>query len=247
MRCDEALNLIWAWIDEEFSAEEEQQLDAHLAGCPACRRQKAECVNYDRELRDAWAVDSEAVDALKQRVKETILGTQPPKVSLLIVEDEPLVRQFLARCLASEFAVATADGAGGARDRFARQPTDMILSDHEMPGENGVQLLEWVKERYPDTIRLLMTGGADRDSAIDAINRGKIYHYLAKPWNAEEWLPVLRNAADKFILMRKQEELFAQLRQLTLDLEERVLERTRAYRRPTGNCGKRTRRSPSSR
>jgi diguanylate cyclase len=231
MQCDDALNLIWALIDAQISAEQEQQLDAHLASCLACRQHKAQCENQNEELHDAWEVDVKAVDVFKQRIKEMILGpsqAKGSKVSLLVVDDELPILRLLSTLLAPEFEVVTAASADIAETLFGRRPIDMILSDYSMPGYSGVQLLEWVKENFPRTVRLLMTGGADRDAAIDAINRGKIYHYLVKPWSAQEWLPVLRNAAEKFVLMRKQEELMDQLHLLNLELEQRVLERTGA-------------------
>src|SRR5437588_7656685 len=96
-----------------------------------------------------------------------------------------------------------------------------------MPRRTGVQLLEWVRQHYPRTVRLLMTGYADLEDAVDAINRGNVYHYLMKPWRTEELLSVLRNAAEKFILERNQDELLGELRQSKADLEKRVVDRTR--------------------
>src|SRR5262249_30673980 len=95
-----------------------------------------------------------------------------------------------------------------------------------MPRMTGVQLLEWVRQHSPKTVRLLMTGYAELEDAVEAINRGQVYHYLLKPWRTEELLQVLRNAADKFLLERSREELLEKLRQLNQDLELRVAERT---------------------
>ncbi len=149
------------------------------------------------------------------------------KCSLLVVDDEPYILPTLAALLASDFEVITADSADAAQEQFARRPIDLILTDQKMPRRTGVQLLEWVREHYPRTVRLLMTGYAELEDAVDAINRGHVYHYLLKPWRTEELLQILRNAAEKFSLERNRDELLEQLRQLNRDLERRVTERTR--------------------
>src|SRR5262245_53404510 len=109
----------------------------------------------------------------------------------------------------------------------AARPIDLILTDQRMPRMTGVQLLEWVREHSPKTVRLLMTGYAELDDAVEAINRGHVYYYLLKPWRTEELLQVLRNAAEKFHLERGRDHLLQELRDLNEDLERRVTERTR--------------------
>ncbi len=150
------------------------------------------------------------------------------KCSLLVVDDEPYILPTLTALLASEFDVHTADCAESAQAVFSRQPLDLILTDQKMPRQTGIQLLEWVRENHPRTVRLLMTGYAELEDAVDAINRGQVYHYLLKPWRTEELLQILRNAAEKCLLERSRDQLLEQLRQLNSDLEQRVVERTRA-------------------
>jgi diguanylate cyclase (GGDEF)-like protein len=141
------------------------------------------------------------------------------KCTLLVVDDEPYIIPTLTALLASDFHMLTADSADAAQELFGRHSIDLILTDQKMPRRTGVQLLEWVRQNHPKTIRLLMTGYAELDNAIEAINRGHVYHYLAKPWRTEDLLQVLRNAADKFCLERDHEALLR-------DLETRVAERT---------------------
>jgi diguanylate cyclase (GGDEF)-like protein len=142
------------------------------------------------------------------------------------VDDEPYILPALANLLAEDFEVSTADSADAAQEVFARCPIDLILTDQQMPRRTGVQLLEWVREHYPRTVRLLMTGYAELEDAVDAINRGHVYYYLLKPWRTEELLQLLRNAAEKFSLERNRDQLLDQLRQLNRELEDRVAERT---------------------
>ena len=151
-----------------------------------------------------------------------------PKCSLLVFDDEPYILPALKALLSVDYEVATADCAESAQAVFARQPVDLILTDQKMPRQTGTQLLEWVRVHHPRTVRLLMTGYAELEDAVEAINRGQVYHYLLKPWRTEELLQILRNAAEKCLLERSRDQLLEQLRQLNGELEMRVAERTKA-------------------
>jgi diguanylate cyclase (GGDEF)-like protein len=160
--------------------------------------------------------------------------------SLLVVDDEPYILPTLSALLAPSFEVVTAASADQAKEIFARREVNIILTDQKMPRTTGVQLLEWVRVQSPKTIRLLMTGYAELDDAVEAINRGHVYHYLLKPWRTEELLAVLRNAGDKFQLERRNEELLGDLHRKNdeldrknQELEQRVKERTRELEQRT--------------
>jgi diguanylate cyclase (GGDEF)-like protein len=146
--------------------------------------------------------------------------------SLLVVDDEPYILLTLSALLASEYEVVTAESAEAAKEHFSRRSIDLILTDQRMPGMTGVQLLEWVRQHSPRTVRLLMTGFADLEDAVEAINRGKVYRYLFKPWRADELLQVLRDADRTHQLELRNGELLEELRQAKLELEQRVQERT---------------------
>src|SRR3984893_8620138 len=148
------------------------------------------------------------------------------KCTLLVVDDEPYILTTLAALLGPDFHVVTADSGENAQQIFAQRSVDLILTDQKMPGMSGVQLLEWVREVSPWTIRLLMTGFAELEDAVEAINRGKVYRYLFKPWRVDELIQVLREAAERFQLERQNEQLLAELREAKIELEQRVMERT---------------------
>ena len=155
------------------------------------------------------------------------------KCSLLVVDDEPYILATLAALLDHEFEVITSDSAEVAQSIFAQRHIDLILSDQKMPRMSGVQLLEWVRQNYPKTIRLLMTGFADLEEAVEAINRGQVFSYLPKPWRTETLLDTLRSAARTFLLERSHEQLLDELRltneelkNLNAELEKRVAART---------------------
>lgn len=102
-------------------------------------------------------------------------------------------------------------------------------------------MLEWVRENHPETVRLLMTGFSELEDAVNAINRGQVYYYLLKPWRTEDLLQVLRNAAEKFNLERKQARYLRELTQLNEELERRVAERTRELEEANALLQQRTR------
>src|SRR5438128_5730825 len=155
------------------------------------------------------------------------------KCALLVVDDEPYILTTLSALLAPDFEVYTADCGETAQKIFQQHRIDLILTDQKMPRMSGVQLLEWVRENYPQTIRLLMTGFAELEDAVEAINRGKVYRYLFKPWRVDELIQVLREASNLFKLERENKRLVEELRKANLELEQvnprlerRVHERT---------------------
>jgi diguanylate cyclase (GGDEF)-like protein len=156
----------------------------------------------------------------------------PParRCSVLVVDDEPALLDLLTRLLAAEFEVLTTHSADAAEAVFGRRDVDILLTDQRLPQRSGVQLLEWARERHPRTVRILMTGYVELGDAVEAINRGEVYHYIAKPWKEERLLQVLRNAAEKFELERSRDHLLEELRRSNRELEEanhRLLLRTR--------------------
>lgn len=157
------------------------------------------------------------------------------KCSLLVVDDEPSILDTLKIFLSNEFDVYTADGAEAAQKHFADREIDLILTDQKMPGMSGVELLEWVKQHSPKTIRMMMTGFAELEETISAINKSQVFRFLLKPWQADNLQETLQIAAKTFILERSHEQLLDELRQLNdklremnVDLENRVAERTKA-------------------
>lgn len=153
--------------------------------------------------------------------------SKPTKLALLIVDDEPAPLDVLVQLLRPHYHILTAESADAAEQVFRRQPVDLVLTDQSMPARTGIQLLEWVRSHSPHTVPLLMTGHGDEEVAVSAINRGHVYHYLAKPFRADETLHVLRNAAEKFMLERERDQMLAELQRSNRELEARVAERTR--------------------
>ncbi len=118
-------------------------------------------------------------------------------VSLLAVDDEAFILSSLARLLRrSCFELRTAQSAEQAWELFQARPADIVLSDQRMPGTTGVQLLARVRDRSPDTVRIILSGYSDAQSITDAINEGAVYKFVAKPWDDALLLQTLHEAAE---------------------------------------------------
>lgn len=155
--------------------------------------------------------------------------------TLLCVDDEPNIVSALRRLFRGRSCkVLTALSGAEALELMSQESVDLIISDMRMPGMDGAQLLEQVRQRWPSTVRILLTGYADVTSTVSAINRGEVYRYITKPWNDDEILTIVRQAIELRGLTREKERLEAltqqqnlSLKKLNAGLEEQVAERTR--------------------
>jgi len=114
---------------------------------------------------------------------------------ILLVDDEPRIIEALRRTLHKEpYEILSASSADEALGILARERVEVIVADEMMPGMQGSELLTEVCHRYPDTMRIILTGHANLESALRAINEGRIYRYLTKPCNELELKVTLRQA-----------------------------------------------------
>lgn len=140
---------------------------------------------------------------------------------VLIVDDEENVRNSLVRQLRKEdYAILTASSATEAMEILLEETVDLILSDEKMPGMSGLDLLKMVKQRQPETMRFILTGHADLELVIRAINEGEIYKFFTKPWDNEELKVAIRNALNHLSLIRENRKLLETVRRQTLELEK---------------------------
>jgi diguanylate cyclase (GGDEF)-like protein len=148
------------------------------------------------------------------------------KCSVLAIDDDPAVLAVLAAQLAADFEVATARTAEQGRAALARRSFDIVLSDLRLPDESGLDLLDWVRRTVPRTARVLFTGAARMEDAVDAINHSQVHRLVLKPWRSEDLLQSLRAISRGLLLERSHEQLLDELRRLNLELERRVQTRT---------------------
>jgi response regulator RpfG family c-di-GMP phosphodiesterase len=157
-----------------------------------------------------------------------------PAGTILCVDDEPNILASLRRLFRREnYRVLVAGSAAAGWAVLEEEHVDIVISDMQMPEVNGTEFLERVRQRWPDTLRLLLTGHADHEATIGAINRGEVYRYITKPWNEDAILLVIRDALERQSLQREKIRLEAltkqqneQLRDLNATLEQRVRDRT---------------------
>lgn len=144
-------------------------------------------------MRAAYAPSEESSTAL--RAPFLTDGSDVMKHQVLLVDDEPAVVDGLRVALRREpFATHGATSAAEALALMERVPIDVVLSDEEMPGTAGSELLARVRERHPDTVRVILTGRGSLTAAIRAINEGAIFKYLTKPCSPAEVATTLRAA-----------------------------------------------------
>lgn len=156
------------------------------------------------------------------------------KPTVLLVDDEENILKSLRRTLRrSQVEIVTATSGRDALYIMENTEIDLIISDMRMPEMSGAEFLAEAARLYPNTIRILLTGYADLESTIAAVNEGKISRYLNKPWNDDEIRQVVEeNLRSKLLEVRNQqlsEELVQKNQQLEIlnaSLEEKVAERT---------------------
>ena len=141
---------------------------------------------------------------------------------VVIVDDEDMVitsiRAFLQ--LETDFNVNGFTSAENAVKHLETTPADAIVSDYLMPKMNGIQLLGKAKELQPEAARILLTGHADKQSAIQAINDVGLYQYLEKPWDNAQLLLVLRSAIERTQLLRQLKSKVMELDQAHSSLKD---------------------------
>ena len=135
------------------------------------------------------------------------------KPSILIVDDEEMVitsiRAFLQ--LETDFAIHGFTSPEDAAGFAAQNTVDVAISDYLMPKKNGIQLLTKVKELQPAASRVLLTGHADKQSAIQAINQVALFQYLEKPWENSQLLLVVQSGVERSQLLRDLHEKVEEL------------------------------------
>lgn len=133
-----------------------------------------------------------------------------PQKILFVDDDVKLLKSF-KRTLPNWFEVITADIPEEALRIIKTQgPFPVIVSDMKMPGMNGIELLSRSKEISPDTVRILLTGYADQQTAIDAVNKGDLFRFLTKPCDIDVLSGILRDGVRQYQLLVSEKELLEQ-------------------------------------
>ncbi len=142
--------------------------------------------------------------------------TERPTV--LVVDDEPDILKLLEYTLKEEYEVLTAEGGMRGLEILRERDVALILADQRMPGMSGSEFLERSLLIRPKAVRMVLTGYTDINYAIEAINQGKVYLYLTKPWEDSDLRLKVKHAVQVHVLEQANEQLAGELRRLTAQL-----------------------------
>ena len=139
---------------------------------------------------------------------EPATGRGEAPFTLLFVDDEPGVLSAMRRIFMEEnYQILTAPDATRALDIMAAERVHLVVSDHRMPGMTGAELLKEIKEKWPETIRIMLTGHADVTSIMGAVKDGAVYKFITKPWNDEDLRLTVSLALQQYVLMQENRRL----------------------------------------
>lgn len=139
---------------------------------------------------------------------------------ILLVDDETLVLMALKRSLYEEdLEIVTATSAEQALLLMTERPFKVVISDERMPGLQGSDFLTQIRDLYPATIRMMLTGHATLEAAMRAVNGGEIYRFFSKPWNDQELIFSLRSAIEKFDLEAENRRLLTVVQSQAMELK----------------------------
>jgi len=146
--------------------------------------------------------------------------------ALLVIDDEEEILKALSRQFRRRYDIYTATSADEGLRVMTETPIQVIISDQRMPGMNGVEFFNRVKANFPDAIRLLLTGYADIQAVIAAINDGNVFRYIPKPWDPVELDTIVTEAFQRYRLIVENRLLLIELQSANASLEKRVEART---------------------
>ncbi len=142
-------------------------------------------------------------------------------VQILCVDDERNVLRALQRVFLDEdYTLHTAlSGSEGLEILSGNPEIQVVISDYRMPEMDGVEFLREVCSRYPDTVRIVLSGYADTAAVVDAINEGQIYRFIPKPWNDDELRVTIANALESYFLKEHNRQLMEKLQDSNEELQ----------------------------
>lgn len=144
------------------------------------------------------------------------------KTTILIVDDEVRSLESLERILEDDFNILTAENTIEAEKILQTEWVQIILCDQRLPGLTGVEFLKLVRHKWPNIVRMIISGYTDSQDIISALNDAGIYQYITKPWQPESLIHLLKNAAQLFDLQRLNESLSIELKMAPDAFKDRI-------------------------
>lgn len=142
------------------------------------------------------------------------------KGTIVLVDDEDMVLTSLKSFLdlETDYEVLTFNSVKKALDHIANNDIDLVISDYLMPEMDGIKFLARVREIKPEVPRIILTGYADKENAIKAINEVGLFQYIEKPWDNDDILIIIRNGLEKQRLLRRLQEKMNEINRAHSDL-----------------------------
>jgi len=158
-----------------------------------------------------------------------------PKYPILYIDDEENNLISFKSTFRREYNIHVATSGQQGLEIMEQNEIHLVITDQRMAEMTGVEFLGKVMFLYPDCMRMIMTGFSDMDAIIQAINKGNIYRYIAKPWNREELKITIDSAFEVYNLKSQNKHLIEDLKEANLNLEQKVKERTRQIEQQSRN------------
>ena len=150
-----------------------------------------------------------------------------PLPPILYIDDEEDNLTVFYSAFRRNYTIHQATSGAEGLDLMKKHKVHLVIADQRMPEMTGIEFLEKIKHLYPDCIRMVLTGYTDVEAIIQAINKGRVYRYVTKPWNKDELKITIDRALETFNLKQQNRKLFSDLEEANITLEKKVIERTK--------------------
>src|SRR6476659_5245461 len=133
--------------------------------------------------------------------------------TLLVVDDDKIILDLLCRTFKTTYEVYSASSGESALTVLKELPVDLLITDQKMPGMTGLELIAEARKLYPDLQAILLTAYTEPEDLIAAINEGRVYRYVTKPWSTSDLVITVKNALEAVALRRERDGLLGRLEQ----------------------------------
>ncbi|MBI2818309.1 MAG: response regulator [Acidobacteria bacterium] len=163
-------------------------------------------------------------------VERSTLGSQEYR-GLVVVDDEEIVLTSLRSliAIATDCRIDCYTEPKQALESIRRNGADLVIADYSMPEMDGMEFLSCVRDFDPEITRVLLTGYADKDSAIKAINQVALFHYVEKPWDNDQLLLIIRNGLERRLLLKQVREKISRLDDAHAEVKEMQMKLLKAF------------------
>jgi sigma-B regulation protein RsbU (phosphoserine phosphatase) len=155
------------------------------------------------------------------------MNTEKILHSILYIDDEEDNLTVFNAAFRRDYKIHMATSGHKGLEIMKKNDIHLVITDQRMPEMTGTEFLEKIIPHYPDCIRMVLTGFSDEEAIIQAINKGRVYRYITKPWNKEEFKLNMDRALEAYNLKRENKNLIEELKEANQNLEQKVIKRTK--------------------